>query len=324
MTMNTTMNLTLDPWIPVIGVEAVPRLLSLQETFASAHEIRDLAVKPHEKIALLRLLICISQAALDGPENIGDWETCCEDIQGRAKDYLEKWRGSFELFGDGPRFLQLPGLKPGKEDDEGNAATKIDLTLASGRNAFLFDNAAANQRVVKKERLALTLLAYQVMAPCSRIGEAYWKDSHVPDCTAKQAPGAASNMIHTFLHGDNLLNTIHLNLLNKEDATDLQSGGWGRPVWEMPVESAEDKAAINNATTTYLGRLVPLSRAVRLDASGLSVLLANGLSYPIYPAFREPAATVVPRKEGQGLLYVFARTKHLAGAFRHYGETSVL
>ena len=114
-------NLVCDPWIPVIGAGAVPRLLSLQGTFASAHEIRDLAVKPHEKIALLRLLICICQAALDGPENFDDWETCREDVQARAEDYLEQWQGSFELFGDGPRFLQVPGLKPGKEDGEGES-----------------------------------------------------------------------------------------------------------------------------------------------------------------------------------------------------------
>ena len=72
----------------------------------------------------------------------------------------------------------------------------------------------------------------------------------------------------------------------------------------MPVTTAGDKAAIANATTTYLGRLVPLSRAVRLHADGLEMILANGLDYPLFPMFREPAATVVQRKEGPGILGV--------------------
>ena len=117
-------------------------LLSLHEVFASAHEIRDLAAKPHEKIALLRLLICITQAALDGPEDQMRGKTAATPFRPKAKAYLEKWQAAFELFGDGPRFLQVPGLKPGKEDGEGNPATKLDLALASGNNASIFDNAA--------------------------------------------------------------------------------------------------------------------------------------------------------------------------------------
>lgn len=79
-------------------------------------------------------------------------------------------------------------------------------------------------------------------------------------------------------------------------------GGWGYPVWEMPVKGLTDKPAIKNATTTYLGRLVPLSRTVCLDPGGQKMVLANGLDYPLFPSFREPAATVVSRKDGPGLL----------------------
>jgi CRISPR system Cascade subunit CasA len=70
----------------------------------------------------------------------------------------------------------------------------------------------------------------------------------------------------------------------------------------MPVRTAEDKAAIANATSTYLGRLVPLSRAIRLSDDGESIILANGLDYPIFPAFREPTATITRRKEELSVL----------------------
>ena len=103
------MNLTFDPWIPVIGDDGRQRSVSLHDLFASAHELRDLSVKPHEKIALLRLLTCITQAALDGPKDYDAWETCRGSIQSAAKCYLDKWSASFELFGDGLRFLQALG-----------------------------------------------------------------------------------------------------------------------------------------------------------------------------------------------------------------------
>lgn len=299
------MNLTIDPWIPVIEADGRKHLVSLRDIFADAREIRDLAVKPHEKIALLRLLICITQAALDGPEDFSAWETCRDAIQPAVKPYLEKWQASFELFGDGPRFLQVPGLKAATDDGEGNPATKLDLALASGNNASLFDNSAGDVRAVEPARLALTLLAFQCFAPGGRIGVAKWNGSDTPSKgSSNHAPCTPSSMLHAYLHGSTLLETIHLNLLNKEDGGDLGPKGWGRPVWEQPVTAAGDREAIANATGSYLGRLVPLSRSVRLDLEGRQMILANGLDYPLAPIFREPAATMVQRDDGPAVLGV--------------------
>lgn len=299
------MNLTLDPWIPVIGADNRQRSVSLHDLFGSAQEIRDLSVKPHEKIALLRLLICITQAALDGPKDYEAWETCRDAIQPAVKSYLVKWAASFELFGDRARFLQVPGLCAVDAESDGNPATKIDITLASGNNATSFDNAAdRTNRVLSPDRLALNLVTFQSMAPCNIVGSARWESAILQKCTAKHAPAAASSMLHSYLQGSTLLETIHLNLLNQEEASDLGPNGWGRPVWELPVKAAGDKEAITNATGSYLGRLVPLSRSIRLDEEGRQMILANGLDYPLAPIFREPAATLVQRDEETGVLGV--------------------
>lgn len=301
----TTMNLTRDSWIPVIGADRRQQIVSLQDIFAAAPDIRDLSVKPHEKIALLRLLICITQAALDGPKDFDAWETCCADIQPAVRRYLEKWAASFELYGDEPRFLQVPGLKAAKEEGEGNPATKLDLTLASGNNAALFDNSAGDAREVQPGRLALTLLTFQCFSPGGRIGVAKWNGADTPSKgSSNHAPCIPSGMLHTFLQGSSLLETIHLNLLNKEDGSDLGPKGWGKPVWELPVTGAGDKEAIANATGSYLGRLVPLSRSIRLETDGRQLILANGLDYPLAPIFREPAATLVQRDEEAAVLGV--------------------
>jgi len=51
------MNLAIEPWIPVVQVDGRSGTVSLREMFETGHQIQDLAVRPHERIALMRLLI---------------------------------------------------------------------------------------------------------------------------------------------------------------------------------------------------------------------------------------------------------------------------
>ncbi|MCW5551079.1 MAG: type I-E CRISPR-associated protein Cse1/CasA [Verrucomicrobiae bacterium] len=298
------MNLTLEPWIPALRADGRRDLFSLQDLFAQAHELRDLAVKPHERVALMRLLLCITQAALDGPADEAEWETCQPLIQPRVRDYLTKWKSAFELFGDGQRFLQVPNLKPGKESDEGNAITKLDLALATGNNSTLFDNFAGEERALHAARTAISLLTFQCFSPGGRIGVAKWNGKDTAGKgSSNHAPCTPSSMVHTFILGENLLATIHRNLLTKESAMyDYGADRWGKPVWEMPCDHDGDKAAQTNATQTYLGRLVPLSRTIHLHEGARALILANGLDYPIYPAFREATATIINRKDELAVL----------------------
>jgi CRISPR system Cascade subunit CasA len=159
------MNLTTDPWKPALQADGSRGLFSLQALFEQANELRDFAVKPHERIALMRLLICIAQVALDGPVDEREWQDCQPSIQPRVRIYLEQWKKAFELFGANQRFLQLANLLPGKVSDEGNAATKLDMTLATGNNSTLFDNRAGEDRAIQAARTCLNLLAFQCFAP---------------------------------------------------------------------------------------------------------------------------------------------------------------
>lgn len=297
------MNLTTDAWIPALRADGTRAIFGLHDLFAEAHTLRDLAVKPHEKIALMRLVLCITQAALDGPSNEDEWLDCRDEIQPKVRAYLEKWRASFELFGEGPRFLQLSNLHPGKDTDEGNAITKLDLALATGNNSTLFDNGAGEGRRVVAARAALNLLTFQCFSPGGRIGVARWNGKDTPGKgSSNHAPCTPSSMLHTLVLGKSLLETIARNLLTKDLVSATIVKGWGRPAWELAVKSTEDFAAVENATLTYLGRLVPHSRAIRLNETGENILLGNGLDYPIFPAYREATATVVVRKDEPGLL----------------------
>ena len=307
------MNLTTDAWIPALRADGTRHLFSLQALFAKAHQLRDLAVKPHERIALMRLLLCITQAALDGPTDQDEWEECRDSIQPKVHAYLDRWRASFELFGDGPRFLQLPNLTAAKNDDEGTPATKLDLSLATGNTSTVFDNAASETRSLQSARAALNLLSFQCFSPGGRIGVARWDGRDTAGKgSSNHAPCTPSSMLHSYLLGGSLLETIARNLLTKQIVADTIADGWvltkqivadtiadgwGKPVWEMPVNKPTDTAATRNATLSYLGRLLPLSRAIRLHEDGSTIILGNGLEYPILPAFREATATIVLRKD---------------------------
>lgn len=208
------MNLSTDAWIPVVWIKGESGIVSLCEAFERGHEIQDLAVRPHERIALMRLLICIAQAALDGPTNYDDWKDCRSRIVSSAVNYLQRWRHVFELFGTGQRFLQLPILSKAptksrsEDDDEGNSISKLDMALATGNNTTLFDNAGGSERPFTSDKLALMLTTFQCFSPGGRIGLALWNGQETAGKgSSDHAPCLAGGMLHALLREDNLLAT---------------------------------------------------------------------------------------------------------------------
>lgn len=298
------MNLTTDAWIPIVWNDGKPGTASLREAFERGHEIQDLTVRPHERIALTRLLICIAQAGLGGPGDYDDWKACRPRIAQSAVAYLDHWRHAFELLGDGQRFLQVANLKKpattsnADEEGEGNSTSKLDLALATGNNSTLFDNAGGAARDFASAQLALMLVTFQCFSPGGRIGVALWDGKQTPGKgSSNHAPCLAGGMLHMLLRGDNLLAALHRNLLNKTQAEQLfREECWGRPVWELMPQSLGDAKAVRNANRSYLGRLVPLARAIWLADDGRYLILANGLEYASYAeGWREPSATIITR-----------------------------
>ena len=214
------------------------------------------------------------------------------------------------------RVLKKP-TNGSKADDEGNSTSKLDLALATGNNTTLFDNAGGSERAFAPGDIALMLLTFQCFSPGGTIGVALWNDTPTVGWTSypKERPGQsdhapclAGGMLHAMLRGDSLLDSVHRNLLTKRQADHLYGGkSWGRPVWEMMPERSTDSLAVGNASRTYLGRLVPLTRAIWLANDRQSLTLANGLEYVPYPVWREPSATIVTREvKGQPTRVVLA------------------
>ena len=279
------MNLVNEPWIPVIGMDNVHRLASLTDIFKDGDTIADLAANPCQRIALMRLLICIAQAALDGPADEADWQACRPRLAPSALDYLQKWQHRFNLFGD-HAFLQVDGLVA----NDNALADKLDFTLACGNNPTLFDHAATPAgRVPINVQLALSVLVYQTFSPGGLIGTTRWLDRET-DKTSEHAPCVEGSMLHTFLRSRSLLGTIHMNLLTKQVVGSMPNCAWGLPTWEIEVLS---EAALSGNVSSYLGRLVPATRAISCESGSSDITLASGGRYPKFPINREPTATVI-------------------------------
>ncbi len=100
------MNTAFDPWIPVVTMAGNPGQASLLEIFTNGVRFADLAVRPHERVALLRLFLAVAHSALNGPEDYDAWCEAPASLPEAAQNYLNKWKNSFELFHPHKPWLQ--------------------------------------------------------------------------------------------------------------------------------------------------------------------------------------------------------------------------
>ena len=282
------MNLTTDAWIPIVWKDGSPGTVGLLDAFRRGHEIQDLAVRPHERVALMRLLICIAQAALDGPADYEGWGTCRARIAESALDYLGRWHGAFELLGEGPRFLQMRG--------DGQLGTiELDkLAFVDADMTTLFDQDVQSGTVRSLEWVATRLVTYQSFAAGGTVGGSIKIDGRLQPQKGKNGPCRDGSAFHAFVRRDNLISTLHSNLVTKATISDLRNMVWGNPVWETRATTLGELQALAGLTRSYLGRLAPVSRAVWLNSDGSTALNANGLLYPNYTeeGIREPTVSV--------------------------------
>jgi len=279
-------NLIDSPWIPVRWMAAhgseTPPMVSLNDAFTRSADIADLDCAPHERIALTRLLVCITHAALGAPEDDESWGSFGDNLAEAVSAYLKRADiyPHFNLLGEGPRFLQ--------ENVSSKKAlvplSKMVFNLATGNNATLLDHAGSNlSRAFNHAQVALALLTFQNFYPLFGTG------------FKGRGPCSDANAIHCIIYGVNLLQTLCLNLLDHESIRDFSSADTGRPIWECA-----DKTTLEESTKTYLGRLVPRHRSLKLrdQLDGFYHQNVN-LEYSKWEPSREPSTSVILNKKGE-------------------------
>jgi len=309
------MNLVKEPWIPVVMQDGTPARVSLRDAFAKGEDIADLAANPCQRIALMRLLICVAQAALDGPKDEEDWLACKPRLVPAVLSYLDKWQHRFNLFGE-HAFLQVDGLTniktTKKSDDESEKSSdKLDMTLAVGSSHTLFDAEARSQNVVRTStcpaNIALNLLVTQSFSlGGGQSSKTKWNGENIDGSENGKdnnnfTAGALSNQrAYTLIRGEDLLFTIHMNLITKNDVKSyMPSSEWGKPIWEeFPTSYHGDH--VSKLRSNYLPNLVPLTRFCRISKQPPFNFIAytNGYAYSDdLSCYHDPSVSVFYDKD---------------------------
>lgn len=284
-------NLVDEPWIPVLMRDGSHRSVSLAEVFAdSSGNMADLALNPYERVAVFRLLLCIAQAAL-GPDRLADesaWRSAKSALGPAASAYLAQWHDRFFLFGP-HAFLQPDDVAPAGSDTMASC-DKLAFRFASGNNSTLFDHGAGAENLrLSDADLALGFLVYQNFSAGGLSGTCLWSGAETGR-SITGAPCREQSMLFSILLGESLQETVWLNLLTAQTS----HAGWGHPAWELSDLSRVQAAALAG---TFLGHLVPLSRAAKLSPGAPECILGGGVVYPQLPEWREPMATVKPNRD---------------------------
>ena len=290
------MNLVTDPWLPVTNTNNRLCYIALNQLFEQPDEWLDLVLRPHERVSVMRLLICIVQAALDGPASIDEWNEAIDEIPAAGLNYLNKWekQNCFNLYDKKKPFLQIAKLKPGNENSTGPSVAKLDSTLAVGNNAAtLFDHGAASaikgvsvDRKLIDRQIAISLLTFLNYSPSGTQSSAVLEGKLISHSSgAMDAPCTNQNMLHTFVLKSTLMKSIHANLIDKELSEEFfGENSWGRPVWELKEPSSlNDETICKNSVQTYLGRLTPLSRFCKLIPNSAYFIYCKGFQYSTKP-----------------------------------------
>ncbi len=277
-------NLIDDPWIPVRWLDPAHSepLVGLRRLFEQAEHIADLSANPAERISLMRLLVCVTQAALGAPPHPEAWAGFGDDLAASVAGYLDRpgIHGKFELFGDGPRFLQNPNFE---SQIAPSPLAKLVFHYATGNTSTLFDHEGESFRIYDCPFIARTILTFQNFFVGGSFG-AFVKGN-----------GPSLKMLHCFLITKNLKETILRNCLDEET---LRPTPTGRPVWEFDSGQIDE----SNVGSTFLGRLVPNPCHLWLLEDGSHVQIGQGVQYPDFTSteFRELSSTVCVSKKDNG------------------------
>ena len=268
MTTENRFNLIDEQWIPIVDVGRV----SLRNIFSHSG-YRALGGNPVQKIALTKLLLAIAQAASTPTDN-EDWaELGAEGMAKKCLAYLDRWHDRFWLYSERP-FLQMPTIRTAGIQNFGAVLAEV----ATGNTTVLTQSQIEKSLSdADKAMLVVSLMGFGLGGKKTDnsvvLSLGYTGKTNDKGKPATGKPGSAvgfMGLMHNFLNGQSVSDTLWLNLLTVEQLQQLRtySGGLGTAPWEiMPI--GEDCETARGLKTSLIGRLLPLSRFCLLTETGL-------------------------------------------------------
>ncbi|MDR2178068.1 MAG: type I-E CRISPR-associated protein Cse1/CasA [Treponema sp.] len=274
-------NLTDEKWALIAG----KGLVSLRQIFTDTG-LRSLGGDPVQKVAVLKLLLAVSQAAYT-PADTAEWEKLgAKGLAKKVLEYLKTHYDDFWLYGKKP-FLQIPAIAAAEKQPFGavmpDIATGNTTVLTQTQRERDITDAEKALLVVRLMGFALGGKKTDNSVVLSRGYQEKCNDKGKPS-TGK--PGASIGFLgylHSFLTGTSLVETLWLNLLTREDIenlkifTDKATHGLGPVPWETPPAGERDAVA-ERLKKSLMGRLVPFSRFVLLAEDGIHY--SEGVLHP--------------------------------------------
>jgi CRISPR system Cascade subunit CasA len=221
--MQPMFNLIDQPWIPCILPDGTQEELSLSQLFRQAGEVRELGGEsPMVTASLYRLLLALLHRTQDGPKDIDDWHRLWQQgwDQQAFEDYFDVWYSRFDLF-----HPEKPFYQRADERMSPRSVTAMIHDAASGNNATLFDHHVDDDVVSltpgEAARLLLVIQNYGLAGPCNPKLKLYFTG------------GPCVGGIVFLAQGENLQQTLLLNLLPYPDAAVMPIDGEDRMSWEV-------------------------------------------------------------------------------------------
>lgn len=266
--MENFFNLVDEPWIPVADVGRV----SLRQLFSNA-DYRSLGGNPVQKIALMKLLLAIAQAA-ETPADEQAWRNLGADgLARKCLAYLERWHDRFYLYGERP-FLQMPAITAAAAQNYGAVLPEI----SSGNTTVL--SQIQIERVLENAEKAVLLVSLMGFGLAGKktdnsviLTPGYQGKRNDKGKPSSSKPGPAvahMGLLHNFLLGENLVTSIWLNILMGRQIEEVSyfPSGVGTAPWER-MPAGEDCPVAQALKSSLMGRLVPLCRFCLLTEEGL-------------------------------------------------------
>lgn len=297
--MKNRFNLIDEPWIPVADHGRV----SLRQIFSNP-EYRSLGGNPVQKIALLKLLLAIAQAAAT-PKDEAEWKALgTKGVAESCLSYLDEWYDRFYLYGEKP-FLQMPevGVQishrttlraassatgPKKREAELSGEPKgfgagFYPDLPSSNNTMLshtlFDK---NIPDADKAIFIVTIMNFAFGGKRVEAGMASLNGRVLGNrysAPAGPSLGGWTGYLHSYVNVGSIVSDIWINLMTLADIEKslMWTSGIGNPVWEeLPV--SEDCEVARFYKASYMSTLVALSRFAFLKDEGIYYM--DGINYP--------------------------------------------